>query len=126
MKRCLLTLVILLGSRTALAHHSFAVFFNTDDKVVKVTGVVQSFVFSNPHGVITLAVTDNHGELTVWHAETNSPSLLRRRGWSPDSLTVGSKVTLEGWPARDGTNFMRMRAAWNTDGKLIGQPLGAP
>jgi len=104
------------------AHHSFAVFFNTDNKLVRITGVVKEFQFQNPHGVITLVVTQGAGNI-IWKAETNSPSLLRRRGWAPDSLHTGDKVTIEGWPARDGTLYMRMKAAFHADGSPIGQPL---
>jgi hypothetical protein len=105
------------------AHHSFAVFFDTDARLVKVTGVVQDFQFRNPHGVITLVVPQG-GHSLIWRAETNSPSILRRRGWSTDSLHVGDQVTLEGWPARDGTRYMRLRSARRPDGALIGQPVG--
>ncbi len=105
------------------AHHSFAVFFNTDTQLVKVTGVVRDFQFRNPHGVITLVVTKGGGQ-TTWRAETNSPSVLRRRGWTPDSLHVGDKVTLEGWPARDGTRYIRLKSARLADGRLVGQPVG--
>src|SRR6516165_9941404 len=86
---------------TALAHHSFAVFFDTDSQLRKVTGVVKEFRFSNPHGVVTLAVKEKGHEI-IWRAETNSPSILRRRGWSAESLHVGETITVEGWPARDG------------------------
>lgn len=106
----------------ANAHHSFAVFFNTDAKLVHLTGVVRDFQFRNPHGVITLAVASGHDMIT-WRAETNSPSVLRRRGWTPDSLHVGDKVTLEGWPARDGTRYIRLRSAKFADGRLVGQPV---
>jgi hypothetical protein len=106
---------------TAGAHHSFAVFFDTDAKLVKVTGVVRDFQFRNPHGVITVEVAQPHGPIT-WRAETNSPSILRRRGWSPASLHVGDKVTLEGWPARDGTRYMRLKNASLPDGRPVGQP----
>jgi hypothetical protein len=106
---------------TASAHHSFAVFFDTDGKLVKVTGVVRDFQFRNPHGVITLEVPQARGPIT-WRAETNSPSILRRRGWTPESLHVGDQVTLEGWPARDGSRYMRLKNASLADGRLIGQP----
>jgi hypothetical protein len=108
---------------TAGAHHSFAVFFNTDAQLVHLSGVVRDFQFRNPHGVITLAVPKGHAEIT-WRAETNSPSVLRRRGWTVDSLHVGDKVTLEGWPARDGSRYIRLRSARFADGRLVGQPLG--
>jgi hypothetical protein len=107
----------------ASAHHSFAVFFNTDSQMIKITGVVQDFQFRNPHGVITLDVPKGKANI-LWRAETNSPSVLRRRGWTPESLHVGDKVTLEGWPARDGTRYIRLRSARLADGRLIGQPAG--
>jgi hypothetical protein len=115
-------MVLLIAARAG-AHHSFAVFFDTQDKLVSVTGIVRDFQFRNPHGVITLDVPTAKGTV-VWRAETNSPSILRRRGWTGDSLHPGDKVTLEGWPAKDGTNYIRLRSAKFVDGRLIGQPLG--
>jgi hypothetical protein len=106
---------------TALAHHSFAVFFDTDAQLVKLTGVVRDFQFRNPHGVITLEVPQGQSHIT-WRAETNSPSILRRRGWTPDSLHVGDTVTLEGWRARDGSRYIRLKTARLADGRMIGQP----
>jgi hypothetical protein len=105
----------------AWAHHSFAVFFDTDAQLVKVTGVVRDFQFRNPHGVITIEVPQGHSHIT-WRAETNSPSILHRRGWSADSLHVGDTVTLEGWRARDGSRYLRLKTARRADGQMIGQP----
>ena len=103
------------------AHHSFAVFFD-DSKQVKVTGAVQEFQFRNPHGIIRLAVTDAAGAQLIWKAETNSPSILERRGWSSGSLKVGEIITIEGWPARDGSRYLRLRSAQRADGTPIGVP----
>ncbi len=121
--KILLLVVGLAVMSPAGAHHSFAVFFNTDSQLVKITGVVRDFQFRNPHGVITLDVPKGKGEI-VWRAETNSPSVLRRRGWTPESLHVGDQVTLEGWPARDGTRYIRLRSARLADGRPVGQPVG--
>jgi Family of unknown function (DUF6152) len=123
MKRTALLILSLAAAGSAAAHHSFAVFFDTQDKLVKVTGVVKDFRFSNPHGVITLLVPKGNGTV-VWRAETNSPSILRRRGWSQDSLHSGDRVTLSGWPAKDGTNYIRLQSAQLSDGRMVGQPLG--
>ena len=122
-QRILVLAVGLAAINPVSAHHSFAVFFDTDSQLVKVTGVVKDFQFRNPHGVITLEVARGK-EQVVWRAETNSPSILRRRGWTPDSMHVGDKVTLEGWPARDGTRYIRLRSAQFADGRPIGQPIG--
>ncbi len=106
------------------AHHSFAVFFDTD-KLETVQGVVKDFQFSNPHGVLTF-VSDRGGHEALWKAETNAPVILRRLGWSRDSLKPGDKVTVEGWAARDGTNYMRMRRVLRADGTPVGLPLETP
>ena len=116
----LLTLVLALAARVATAHHSFAVFFDTDSQLRKVTGVVKEFRFTNPHGIVTLAVAEG-GHQVIWRAETNSPSILRRRGWSSDSLQVGEKITVEGWPARDGSKYLRLRSATRANGEPVGK-----
>jgi hypothetical protein len=114
------TLVLTLAARLAPAHHSFAVFFDTDSQLRKVTGVVKEFRFTNPHGVVTLAVAEGDHQV-IWRAETNSPSILRRRGWSTDSLHVGEKITVEGWPARDGSRYLRLRTATRANGEPVGK-----
>jgi hypothetical protein len=112
-------LVLALEGMPALAHHSFAVFFDTDAQLRKVTGVVKEFRFTNPHGVVTIAVREGNDEV-IWRAETNSPSVLRRRGWSADSLHVGETITVEGWLARDGSRYMRLRSATRASGEAVG------
>ena len=104
------------------AHHSFAVFFD-QNKLVTVTGVVQEFRFSNPHGTLAMLVKTKAGEQEQWKAETNSPSILLRRGWSKESIKVGETITMTGWAARDGSRYMRMQKAARADGSVIGVPI---
>jgi hypothetical protein len=111
--------VLLVAALPALAHHSFAVFFD-EASTVSVTGVVQDFQFRNPHGIIRVVVKAPDGTEQVWKAETNSPTILERRGWSRDSIKPGETLTLEGWPARDGSRYMRLRAARRADGSMVG------
>lgn len=89
------------------AHHSFAVHFE-GDRLVEVTGVVTEFRFTNPHGILLFTVTDTDGKETQWRAETNSPNVLRRRGWSRDILEAGDRVSVLGFPARNENNYMRI------------------
>jgi hypothetical protein len=118
----LATLLAMLGlAGTALAHHSFAVFFD-EQKRVEVSGTVTEFLFRNPHGVIRIEVTGKDGKKEVWRAETNSPSILERRGWTRTSLKPGDEITIEGWPARDGSNYLRMRKVTRADGTPVGVP----
>jgi uncharacterized protein DUF6152 len=108
----------------ALAHHSFAVFFD-GQKSVTLTGVVTEFKFVNPHGLIVLQVKNKDGVAEEWKVETNSPSILRRRGWAPDSLTAGETVTIEGWPGRNDAHYARLRSAKRANGDPIGKPMGS-
>jgi hypothetical protein len=119
--RFCITLCAALIASAAWAHHSFAVFF-IQDKTVVVTGAVTEFHFVNPHGLIRLQVKNAKGELENWKFETNSPSVLRRRGWSGDSLKVGDVVTIEGWPAREDPHYGRLRSAKRANGEMIGKP----
>jgi hypothetical protein len=119
-----LALLAALIPAAAFAHHSFAVFFDSD-KSVSVTGTVVSFKFVNPHGVLVLNVKNKEGVTEEWKFETNSPSILRRRGWTPESLKAGETVTIEGWPAKDNPHYGRLRTAKRANGEAVGRPLGS-
>ena len=111
-------LAALLVPGAVVAHHSFAVFFNPD-KVVRIKGTVKSFRFANPHGTIVVGVPAQAGGARDWQIETSSPSVLSRRGWARDSLRAGEQVTVEGWLARDGSRYLRLRQAYRADGKPV-------
>lgn len=114
-------ILLVLASAEAAAHHSFAVHF-VADKIVGVTGVVTEFSFRNPHGVITLKVEGKDGAAQQWKAETNSPNILRRRGWTEASIKPGDRIKVEGYPSRDGSNYLRLYRVIFADGReLVGQ-----
>ncbi len=105
----------------AFPHHSFPVHF-VPGKLITVEGVVTDFSFRNPHGLLHFTVTDAAGAGVEWKAETNSPNILRRRGWTEDSIKPGDRVKIEGYPARDGSQFMRVYRVIYADGhELVGQ-----
>lgn len=111
--------MLALVSGTAQAHHSFAAFF-VSDRIITLTGKVTAFRFTNPHGSIAFDVTEPDGKVTRWRAETNAPVVLVRRGWKRDSLKAGMVITIDGWPARDGKPYMRLRSARDANGNLVG------
>ena len=86
--------------------------------------MVKSFRFANPHGVLELTVINEDGEEEAWRAETNSPSILRRRGWNRDSLSAGDEITITGWPARNDDNYMRIRSVTFADGSILATQRG--
>jgi hypothetical protein len=100
--RRLQTAVVLLGllaMGSAGAHHSFAMFDQTQRVTLK--GTVSEFQWTNPHAFIQLAVTNSAGVREEWSIELNSPNNLKRQGWSSTSLKPGDQVTLVTYPLRD-------------------------
>jgi hypothetical protein len=117
----LVSALLALAPGIALAHHSFAAFFDPT-KTVSITGTVTDF---NPHGTISLDVKGEDGKIHQWKAETNAPVVLMRRGWRKSSLKPGDVVTLTGWPSRDGKPYIRLQGAVDANGKPIGSsPFG--
>jgi hypothetical protein len=119
-----LALAAVIGGGAVSAHHSFAVFFD-DTKTIEISGSVTDFRFSNPHAIISLEVKNKAGMIEEWKAETNAVTLLKRRGWTKDSLKAGEVVTIDGWPSRDGANYMRKRTIniKKADGTVLGTPV---
>src|SRR5688500_7638256 len=107
----------------AHAHHSAPVFYKVDERTT-ISGTVTEFRFSNPHAILKFDVVAANGEKQEWTAETTSPSILRRRGWSQESFKPGEKVKLEGMPSLDGSYLIRITRAWREDGTEIGVPPG--
>jgi hypothetical protein len=61
-----------------------------------VHGVVQEFRFINPHSYIILEVDGER-----WTLEAEALNLLRRNGWTKDSLKKGDAISCTGARARD-------------------------
>ncbi len=73
-----------------LAHHASAPFYDPENQV-EIQGTVTRFVFRNPHAFLYL---DVEGE--EWQVELGAPVSLRRTGWTPDTITVGTVLQVRG------------------------------
>jgi len=104
-----------------LAHHSTAAFDMTRDFTV--SGVVTKFLWANPHSYIDL---DVNGE--PWRLEIEAVNLLRRYGWTKDSLKAGDKISCMGARAKDpATLAQKCFTVEFPDGrKLTATPVGTP
>jgi hypothetical protein len=83
-----------------LAHHGNAEFDLTQSLNLKAT--ITDFIWSNPHSEIFFDVKDADGKVTRWGCEAVQPALLRRAGWTKDSLKPGDQVTIVLHPAKNG------------------------
>ncbi len=85
---------------SALAHHSFAAY---DQGVTKsVTGTLKEFDWNAPHSGITVAYTDEKGQVQEVSVTTGAPSTIASQGFKPRDFRVGTKVTLSWHPNRNG------------------------
>ena len=116
MKRMTLALALFgtLAALPATAHHSFDGSFDRSEHV-RLSGTVTAFSFGNPHAYFKLSVVGPDGARQEWHIETTNPNALERQGWTSDSIKPGQALIVEGWPARTGRPYIRLRSMTHAD-----------
>ena len=95
-----LSLTMLFAAGQASAHHSFTASF-VEDEIVR-EGVVNRYIFRNPHVLIYMDVTGENGEQAEWMVEGSAATSLRNRGWSDETIQPGELVRITGMAGRDG------------------------
>ena len=96
---------VVLASTVALAHHGTNVSYDPRKEVI-LTGVVTKFIMVNPHGQLFWDVKGPDGKVVTWGGELHSIGLLRRSGWTRETVKAGDTVSVRGFPSRAGTPFM--------------------
>ena len=120
MRQRLLLICLLTGiALPVLAHHSFSMFDEKKETVLK--GEVKEFQWSNPHTWIQLNVTDESGKVVEWSIEGGSPNLVGRQGWKRNTLKPGDQVEVTINPLRDGQPGGSFIRAVLPDGRKLGR-----
>lgn len=101
-----------------LGHHSFAAQYDRN-KPKTLNGAVTKLDWINPHARIFMDVADESGKVTNWEVELGAPAILMRNGWSKTALPVGSKITVAGSLAKDGSNLLNATTVTLADGKRV-------
>ena len=102
----------------AAAHHSFSAEFDAT-KQVTLAGEVVMMEWVNPHSWLHIDVKKPDGAVERWKIEGGSPSVLFRLGWNRDSLPAGTKVTVIGFQAKDGSLRASSRELRFPDGRRM-------
>lgn len=102
----------------AAAHHSFSAEFDAT-KQVTLDGQVAMMEWVNPHSWLHIDVKKPDGSVERWKIEGGSPSVLMRLGWNRNSLPAGTRVTVVGFQAKDGSLRASSRDLRFPDGRRM-------
>ena len=105
-ERCALGLAVFLVAGQASGHHSFAASF-LDEEIVR-EGVVDRYIFKNPHVLFYMTVADENGQEAEWMVEGSAATSLRNAGWNADTIQPGEHVRISGKAGRDGKPMISM------------------
>lgn len=103
------------ASAQVLAHHSFAAEFD-GNAPIQLTGIVTKVEWTNPHTYFYIEVENDKGDIEEWALEMGSPNGLMRRGWTRNTLEVGTELMVKGTRARDGSYKGNAQAVILVDG----------
>lgn len=112
-----LTLGVFAFSVPLVAHHGTASF--DIDKVLKLTGIVTEYVWSNPHVLVKMEVKDESGKVTPWVIEVWNPVTQTARGWTKNSFKPGDTVVAEVTPAKNNRPVGEFRGHIAVNGKVL-------
>jgi hypothetical protein len=111
----------LIAGASVQAHHSTASVYDPSQES-ELTGTLAAIQFVNPHGTITLTVTNDDGSTTEWVFSTGSATALASRGITkvgPNALTIGEELTVTFQPARNGAPLGGFLTAKRADGTVL-------
>ena len=109
---------LLLAVVPMVAHHAFSAEFDAL-KPMKLEGAITEVEWINPHTWIHIDVKNSDGKAEQWMIEGGTPNTLLRRGFTEDSLKVGTLIRIEGYQAKDGTNKANGRDLTLPDGRKL-------
>jgi len=100
------------------SHHAFQAEFDAK-KPIHLRGTVTKMEWINPHAWLHIDVKNADGTVTQWMIEAGTPNTLFRRGFTKDSLKIGTEVIVDGYQAKDGSNSGNGRDVTLPDGRKL-------
>jgi hypothetical protein len=122
---CAAALALAAWAAPVLAHHSFDAEYDRG-KTLVMKGTVTKVEWMNPHARFYVDVKDQGGRVTNWNMELGSTNILRRAGWSRNTLSIGDEVTVTASLARDGSKMANAREVVLAGGRKVFTASSAP
>src|SRR5262249_37385062 len=110
------TAILLLITPT-FAQHTLAAKFDTT-KTQTLKGTVTQVDWSNPYVHIMMKVPGSPRPV-LWAVELDSALMLKKNGWTSQVLPLGETITVQGSPARNGSNQISGNTITNGAGKKL-------
>jgi len=104
------------GAGPATAHHSFAMFDQTQTVVLQ--GLVGKFEWTNPHAFVIIDVPVG-GRQVRYTLECSSPTLMRHAGWKFNTIKAGDRIRVAMHPLKDGKPGGMLAKVKVPDGRLL-------
>ena len=125
---CSMSLAFCGWASAVSAHHAFAAEFDAN-KPVNFKGTITRMEWVNPHTWMHITVKNASGATENWAIEAGTPNVLFRRGFTRDTLKVGTEVVVDGYRAKDGSRRANGRDVTFADGRKLflgSSGIGAP
>jgi len=113
----------LLTSVPLAAHHTGSTLLS--ETTVTLKGVVKSWLWSNPHCLLTIDVKGTDGQVVQWVLEQQAPNSIYPDGYRKNSFKAGDEVTVTLNPVANGRPYGRIAQVVLADGTTFGNAPGS-
>ena len=101
-----------------LAHHSVESQYEVSE-IVTIQGVVTKIEWTNPHARFWVDAKNDDSTVSNWELELPPPNALKLRGVKMDFVKRGDLVTVELWPAKNGSKLAHALEVTLPDGRVL-------